>query len=782
VDKLLGTIRFGNDQIAKIMGYGNYQMGNVAISWVYYVEGLGHNLSFVRYFCDSDLEVAFCKHTCYIRDIKGVDLIKGSRGLNLYTLSMEDMMISSPICLLSKASKTKSWLWHRHLSHLNFGTINQLAKQGLVRGIPKLEFEKDHLCSACSLGKSKKYSHKPKSKDTNQQKLYLLHMDLYGPIHVESINGKKYILVIVDDYSRFTWVKFLRSKDEALEFIIKFLKMIQVRLSTTVRNIRIDNRMEFFNQTLRSYYEDVRIYLETSVARTPQQNDIVKRRNQTLIEAARTMLIISKAPLFMWAEAVATACYTHNRSLIRLRHGKTSYELLHDRKPYLTYFHVFGALCYPTNDSEDLVKLKPKADIAMASEPFGLGPEPQLMTPGIISSGFVQKPPFPTPYVPPIKNDREILFPLLFDEYFNPPPSIDSQVPAVVAPEPTDPTSLPSSTSIDQDAPSPNNDPFFGVPIPEPNSEESSSRDVIPTNVHSINQPPEHHRKLTKDHPLDNVIGNPSRPNYKEALKESCWIEAIQEELNEFEHLEVWELVHRPDRAPHAWYDLLSSFLLSKSSPKVFLILHYSLGKKAKTSYCPRGIFLNQSKYDLEIIKKYEMESCNPVDTPMVEKTKLDEDLQGKIVDPTCYRGMISSLRYLTSSRPDLVFVVCMCARYHAKPTKNHLYVVKQIFRYLRGNINMGLWYSKDSCIALTTYADADHADCQDMRRSTSGSVQLLDDRLVSWSPKKQKSTTISSIEAEYIALSECCAQILWMRSQPTNYIWHWIQRNSSVL
>ncbi|GJV56394.1 retrovirus-related pol polyprotein from transposon TNT 1-94 [Tanacetum coccineum] len=145
---------------------------------------------------------------------------------------MGDMMASSPICLLSKASKTKSWLWRRRLSHFNFSAINHLAKNGLVRGLPKLKFEKDHLCSACVMGKSKKQSHIPKSEDTNQEKLYLLHMDLSGPMCVASINGKKYILVIVDDYSWFTWVKFLASKDEAPDFIIKFLKMIQTWAST----------------------------------------------------------------------------------------------------------------------------------------------------------------------------------------------------------------------------------------------------------------------------------------------------------------------------------------------------------------------------------------------------------------------------------------------------------------------------------------------------------------------------------------------------------------------
>ncbi|GKE41674.1 retrovirus-related pol polyprotein from transposon TNT 1-94 [Tanacetum coccineum] len=165
---------------------------NITISRVYYVEGLGHNLFLVGQFCDSDLEVAFRKHTCFVRNLNGVDLLLRSRENNLYTLSIGDMIASSLICLLSKASNTKSWLWHRRLSHLNFGAINHLARHGL-RGLPKLKFEKDHLCSECAMGKRKKQSHKPKSKDTNQQKLYLLHMDLCGPMCIASVNGKKYV-------------------------------------------------------------------------------------------------------------------------------------------------------------------------------------------------------------------------------------------------------------------------------------------------------------------------------------------------------------------------------------------------------------------------------------------------------------------------------------------------------------------------------------------------------------------------------------------------------------
>ncbi|GJV19558.1 retrovirus-related pol polyprotein from transposon TNT 1-94 [Tanacetum coccineum] len=346
----------------------------------------------------------------------------------------------------------------------------------------KTIFQKDHLCSACALGKSKKHTHKPKAEDTIQEKLYLLHMDLCGPTRIQNINGRKYILVIVDDYSRFTW------------------------------------------------------------------NSVVERQNRTLVEAARTMLILSKALLFLWAEALAIACYTQNRSLIHKRYNKTPYELLHNRKPNLSYLHVFGALCYPTNDSEDLGKLKPKADIGIF---IGYAPAkkdyiiynkrtrtgPQFLTPGTLSLGLMPNPPSPT--------------------------LVASPVPEVVAPDLADSTVIPFGVEEefhDIEVAHLDNDPFFGVSILELNSKKSSSMDVISTNVHSVNQPLEHLRKWTKDHPMDNVIGSPSRPvstrhqlqnkalfcyfdafltfvepkNYKEALKESCWIEAMQEELNEF--------------------------------------------------------------------------------------------------------------------------------------------------------------------------------------------------------------------------------------------------------
>nr|GEU50145.1 Gag-Pol polyprotein [Tanacetum cinerariifolium] len=773
VQKFLGTVQFGNNHVAKIMGYGDYKIRNVTISRVYFVEGLGHNLFSMGQFCDSDLEVAFRQHTCFIRNLDGVDLLTGSRGNNLYTLSIYDIMASSPICLLSKASKTK----------------------------PPL------ICM-CN-GQKYEEIPQPKSEDTNQEKLYLLHMDLCGPMRTESVNRKKYILVIVDDYSRFTWVKFLRLKDEAPDFIIKFLKMIQVRLKDLVRRIRTDNETKFVNQTLRAYYEEVGISHESSVARSPQQNGVIERWNRTLIEAALTVLIYAQASLFLWAEAVATACFTQNQSIIHLRHGKTPYELLHNKLPDLSYLHVFGALCYSTDDSENLGKLQPKAGIGifigytptkkafqiynmctrriveiihvdfdelttMASEQSSSGPTLNEMTPATISSGLVQKSSSSTPYVLLSRNDWDLLFQPMFDELLNPPPNAPSASKSHTT------TEIQSSViqqeveedNLDIEVAYMGNDSLLGVPITEVTPAQSSST-----------------------------------------------IEAMQKELNRFERLEVWELVPHPDKVmvitlkwiykvkldelggilknkarlvargyrqeegidfkeSFAPMDVKTAFLNGNLREKVYVSQpdrfvdqdnpnHVHKLKKALYGWkqassawndndlllvqiyvdeiifavstlelCDLfanliGIFINQSKYALESLKKYGFESCDPVDTPMVEKSKLDEDKEGKAVDPSHYHGMIGTLLFLTASRLDLQFAICMCARYQARPTKKHVHAVKRIFQYLRGTVHWGLWYSKDSFAALTAFADADHAGCQDTRRSTSGSVQFLGERLI---------------------------------------------------
>nr|GEW71340.1 uncharacterized mitochondrial protein AtMg00810-like [Tanacetum cinerariifolium] len=405
--------------------------------------------------------------------------------------------------------------------------------------------------------------------------------------------------------------------------------------------------------------------------------------------------------------------------------------------------------------------------VNMASEQSISGPALHEMTPATISSGLLPNPPSSTPFVPPLKTDWDMLFQLLFDELLTLPPSVDHPSPGVialitevVAPEPAASTGLPSSTTVDQDAPS-----------PKVSSDQSSSTDFIHTVVHPDHQIPENNSKWTKDHPLENIIGELARPvstrlqlheqalfcyydAFLTSVEPKMYKDALTQSYLQSEARRTGRDPKEQGSANGSCYhqeegiDFEESFALVAriESIRIFLafaahmnMVIYEMDEKIaflngdlqkEISQSPRGIFINQLKYALESLKKYHFESCDPVDTPMAEKSKLDEDKEGKVVDPSHYRGMIGTLLYLTTSRPDLQFSICMCARYQARPIKKHLHAVKRIFRYLRGTVNRGLWYPKDSSITLTAFADADHAGCQDTRRSTSDSMQFLGDRL----------------------------------------------------
>nr|GEZ51010.1 retrovirus-related Pol polyprotein from transposon TNT 1-94 [Tanacetum cinerariifolium] len=287
IEKFLGTVRFGKDQFAPILGYGDLVQGNVTINRVYYIEGLNHNLFSVGQFYDADLEDAFGKSTCFVRDLKGNDLLIGNRRSDLYIISLQESTSSTPVCLMDKATPTQAWLWHRSLSHLNFDYIN--------------------------------------------------------------LHSKKDITLV------------LRSKDETPEVLKDFLTMIQRNLQAPVITVRTDRGTEFLNKTLNAFFKEEGIEHQTFTARTPKQNDVVERRNRTLVEAARTISALQLL-LFFWAEAIATACYTQNRSIIIPTHGKTPYHIINDRKPSIKHLHIFGCICYITRDGENLDKMKEKGD------------------------------------------------------------------------------------------------------------------------------------------------------------------------------------------------------------------------------------------------------------------------------------------------------------------------------------------------------------------------------------------------------------------------------------
>ncbi|GJU67703.1 retrovirus-related pol polyprotein from transposon TNT 1-94 [Tanacetum coccineum] len=565
----------------------------------------------------------------------GDDLLTGSRDLNLYTISISELANSSPVCLMSRATSTKSW-----------------------------------------------------------------------PMRVASINGKKYILVIVDDYSRYTWVYFLRTKDEAPDMIINFINQVQRNLKAQILKIRTDTGIEFKNKKLQSFYAKLGIVHNTSIARTPQHNGIVERRNRTLVEAAQTMLIFSKTQEFLWAKAIAIACFTQNRSIIRTRYNKTPYEVIRGRKPNIQYFHVFESLCYLTNDRDDLGKIKPKADIDSSEDSQSV----------------------------PSKTDLDNLFGPLYEEYYatSPPEVSDNSAANTLDNEDTssslsiiieeDEAPQIVSLSAEQVASEPN------YPILNDNADELVQEDVAKLDGNVFYNPLQ--TPWTKNHPIEQVIGDPSKPVM---TRHRLHIDAEKHNRSQIDLEKKTDaentVIQNKSRLVAKGYGQEEGIKFEESFAPVArleavrIFVAYAAHKNFPIYQMDvETAFLN---YPLkEEVFKYGMEQCDTVSTPMA-MTKLDADLQGTKVDQTKYRSMIGGLMYLTASLPD---------------------------------------------IAFATFVYTDHAGCNDDCKSTSGGIQFLGDKLVSWSSKKQDCTTMSISEAEYVSLSACCAQVIWMKTQLLDY------------
>nr|GEU85761.1 retrovirus-related Pol polyprotein from transposon TNT 1-94 [Tanacetum cinerariifolium] len=575
------------------------------------------------------------------------------------------------IVLMDKATSSQAWLWHRRLSHLNFDTINLLSKNDIVVGLPKLKFIKDHLCSSCELEKAKRKLFHTKITPSSKRRLQLLHMDLCGPMRVASINGKRYVLVIVDDYSRYTWTHFLRSKDKTPEVLIDFLRLVQRGLQAQVRIVQTDKGTKFINQTLHAYFAVEGILHQTSVARTPEQINVVERRNRTLVEAARTMLIAAKIPLFFWAEAIATSCL----------------------------------LKTVLSDGENLDKMKKKGDACIfvgystQSRAYRVFNKTTRVIVETIHVNFVELPQMASDHIS------------------------------------SDPAPKCQRVVLEHDSLSP--DLQFRT-----------------------------RRQLESDGEMCMfalTVSQTKPKNIKEAMADSAWIESMQEELHQFDRLDVWELVDRP-----LCQNVINiKWLWKNKRDEENIVIRNKSRLVAKGYTQKKGVDFEQSFAPVTRLEAV------IVGTLMATK-HLDADLSGTPVDQTKYRSMVGALMYLTASRQDIMHATCYCARYQAKPTEKHLTMVKRIFRYLKDIIHMGLWYPKDTGFELTAFSDLDHAGCLDLRKSTSSGIQFLGgDKLVSWSSKKQDCTSMSSTKAEYVPLFVCCAQVLWIRTQLTDYGFH---------
>ncbi|KAJ9557546.1 hypothetical protein OSB04_012160 [Centaurea solstitialis] len=891
-------------------------------------------------------------------------------------------------CLFSKASMTESSLWHRRMGHMNIKTMNLLVKNQLVRGLPPKEFTLDDNCVACLKGKQHKASHKSKTINTISAPLQLLHMDLFGPTNVMSIGKKSYCLVIIDDYSRFTWVFFLRTKDETSGLIKPFVKRVENQVNLRVKVIRSDNGTEFKNADLNSFCEEKGIERQFSAPRTPQQNGVAERRNRTLIEAARTMLADSKLPITFWAEAVNTACYVQNRVHVVKSKGKTPYELFKNKKPFIGFFVPFGCPCSILNTKTHLGKFDSKADdgffvgysiqskavrvfntVSRTIEEsdnvkfnehtpnvHGTGPDwlfdIDSLTNSLNMSNAVD--------TGPIIKEKETDTPFVLF----PPSTISSEEKESETEVQEDASEHQEGDKETEETPqlesNVENEPGDTSEITQPDPSESDPDD---SNLGEIlSEEPLHLTRTQKNHPASQVIGDVASPmitrkqsreagyvnthsgmlscflsqnepkKVLDAMKDPSWIEAMQEELLQFVLQHVWDLVdlpkgHRvigtkwifrnktdergiviknkarlvaqgytqeegidyddvfapvarieairlflafasykgfkvyqmdvksaflygtideevyvcqppgfedpkyPDRvcklrkalyglhqAPRAWYDTLSSYWLEnkfergvidktlfikRTKTDMLLVQIYVddivfgstkedmckqfeelMHKKFKMSSMGEltfflglqvkqrrdGIFINQSKYVATMLQKFGMNDAKPASTPMETHKHLTADVEGEEVDVHQYRSMIGSLMYLTASRPDIMFAVCVCARFQVRPKESHLHAVKRIFKYLKGQPRLGLWYPNDTSFDLVAYTDSDYGGANLDRKSRSGGCQFLGGRLVSWQCKKQTTVSQSTTEAEYIAASQCCSQVLWIQNQMQDY------------
>ncbi|KAJ9536751.1 hypothetical protein OSB04_un000055 [Centaurea solstitialis] len=576
------AVTFGGNGKGQTRGYGTLTNGVTTFKRVAYVEGLMHNLLSISQLCDKNHKVSFSKKKCKVKNRRKEVILTGVRHADIYIINMNTS--TDNFCFVSRASTDMNWLWHKRLSHLNFKTLNQLCINNLVIGLPDYRYTKESLCSACEKGKQTRASFKSKQISSISSPLQLLHMDLFGPVNVQSIGGKKYTLVIVDEYSRYTWVFFLRAKSDAPEEIILFVRKMERLNNLTDRSIRSDHGTEFKNSTLESFFEQKGISQNFSSVRTPQQNGVAERRNRTLIEAARSMLSEANLATQFWAEAVNTACYTQNRSLIVKRFRRTAYELFRNRKPSIEHLHIFGCVCYILNNKDSLGKFDSKSDdgiflgYSSISKTFRVFNKRRQAIEETIHVKFDESgPTFPHPNdnteinqwadsffqvpEPPIADPSPQDLPDGFEE--NPIPPSDITTPPLInatpitqitPPEPDQPTNSEDFSQTTVSEPSPTN------LLPDPSSNEASTSG-------QVYQPPA--LRWTKDHPIDQVLGNPSSgvktrrqagnvclyvnfisenepKEIDDDLRDPAWVSAMQEELAEFIRNNVWLLVPRP--------------------------------------------------------------------------------------------------------------------------------------------------------------------------------------------------------------------------------------------
>ncbi|GKB01829.1 putative ribonuclease H-like domain-containing protein [Tanacetum coccineum] len=702
-----GFVAFGgNSKGGQIIRKGKIKTSKLDFEDVYFVKEVKFNLFSVSQMYDKKNSVLFTDTECVV--------LKVSRKDNMYNVDLNNVIHQRGLtCLFAKATPDESNLWHRRLGHVNFKTMNKLVRGNLVRGLPSKLFEINQTCVACQKGKQHRASCKTKTVSSISQPLQMLHMDLFGPTFVKSLMKKMYCLVVTDDFSRFSWVFFLATKDETSEILKTFITGIENLIDLRVKVIRCDNGTEFKNRVMNQFCEMKGIKREFSVARTPQQNGVAERKNRTLIEAARTMLADSKLPTTFWAEAVNTACYVQNRVLVIKPHNKTPYELFLGRKPALSFMRPFGCPVTILNTIDHLGKFDGKAD-----EGFFVGYSTN-------SKAFR------------VFNSRTRI--------------VEENLHIALSKLRYGGQCLAKSTFCYQCAADPLIlSEFKGFVMLDSNHQGKKKRWILKIQGMKM--------KLEGMIVSTNNINTASDGNSTNNVNAvSSIVNDVVTEVNVVDPKTSIELPNDPNMPELEDIVYVDDIIFGSTKKKLCTEFEKMMHKKFQMSSMGKltfflklqvkqkedGIFISQDKYVTEILKKFSFSDVKTANTPMKTHKPLLKDADGKDVDEHMYRSMIGSLMYLTSSRPDII--------------------------YIKGQPKLGLWYPKVSPFDLVVYTDSYYIGASLDRKSTTGGCQFLGCRLISWQCKKQTVVANSTTEAEYIAASSCCGLTMLLRLDITS-------------
>ncbi|GJT90464.1 putative ribonuclease H-like domain-containing protein [Tanacetum coccineum] len=702
-----GSVTFGGSK-GYISGKVKIRVGNLDFDNVSFVKELGHfNLFSISQICDKQHKVLFTETECLVvsSDFKMPDenqiLLKVPRHHNMYSFDMKTPTPAKGFaCLIAKATSDESKLWHRRLGHINFKNLNKLVKGNLVRGLPSKVFRNDHTCVACHKGKQHRASCKAKLERLITEPLHTLHMDLFGPTSVKSINHASYCLVITDDCTRFSWVFFLASKDETSGILQNFIRQIENQLSHRVKIIRSDNGTEFKNRDMLEFCGNKGIKQEYSNARTPQQNGVAERMNRTLIEAARTMLADSLLPTTFWAEAVSTACYIFNRVRVTKPQNKTPYELLFGHKPIISYIRPFGCHVTILDTLSVLGKFDGKSDegflvgYSLNSKAYRVY---NLVTKRVevnLHVNFLEDKP----------NVKGVGYRWMFDiDYLTDsmnyiPVSLENQAnPHAGASEVTNSAGTSQTPSSNASEEKDEDAELIVVPSAVKNTAEKVETRNTPS-VNSGSEPvntgeldpddsamPEleiFHKSETGIFDEASIMKRVVRTDYNilpTIIKnEEVYVSQPPGFVDPDHPKKVYKVVkalYGLHQAPRAWYATLSTFLekhgykkswcdefeaLMKSRFQMSSMgeLTFFLGLQVKQN--KEGIFISQDKYVAEILKKFDLVSVKTAITPMETKVALTKDKEAVDVDVYLYKSMIGFSMYLTASRPDIIFANSM--------------------------------------------------------------------------------------------------------------------------